>query len=398
MHPSRRCLLACALLALAATAGAQSAPAAPQSAPAGSQPPPRDPTDDPALHAAGKFTLPAAEGGQGKGASVDAPGSGPVPAQESGNPDSPWYLERGTSVRPALPTDDIPEVALLLARELRDGGIPGFFDGQFKSTADRFDELAALAAEPSMNHVLRVMAVMALQEAGTGEKVAAALEPLLLTPEREFGIDHDANINRVGTDDPRDVTLLQIADLSEHARFALAKDGQPEAVLAKIRIMDHYVDHDPKLLDPSYSSQESLKINYGRQVIFDIGYHYQQFDDYVHAREWFHKLCDNLPGMRETRWAHYNLACIAALSGHPEEALDELRAAYEAGFTDVGWLSQDGDLKSLRDRPDFQALVASMRNLDAPPEPPRRSLLDALRGEPPEDSGARLMPAGGGDH
>jgi len=286
----------------------------------------------------------------------------------SGNPDSPWYLERGTAVRQPGPLDEIPQVALELAAGLRDGGVPGFFDGQFKSTAGRFDELAAVAAEPRMQHVLRVMAVMALQEAGSGEQVASALAPLLLSPEQEFGIELQAWQERFAGDDPELVLAMRAADLSEHARFALAKDGQPEAVLAKIRIMDQYIHREMALLlDPSIPNNFSPGIDFKRQVIFDIGYHYQQFDDFERAAEWFLKLCNALPGMRETRWAHYNLACIAALTGKPEEALVHLRAAYAVGFTDVAWLIEDGDLKSLQDRPDFRALLDDMRQLPSVP-------------------------------
>ncbi len=315
------------------------------------------------------MVLQAAGSGPGL-AQVGAPASGaPGPsagAPGAGQPDSPWYLERGTTARQPGPLDEIPSVALELAAGLRDGGVPGFFDGQFKSTAGRFDELAAVAAEPSMQHVLRIMAVMAMQEAASGESLATALAPLLLSPEQEFGIELQAWNERFATDDPALVLAVRAADLSQHARFALAKDGQPDAVLEKIRVMEHYIHRDmAMLLDPSIPNDYSPTINFKRQVIFDIGYHYQQFDDFVHAGEWFHKLCDALPGMRETRWAHYNLACIAALSNRPEEALAHLRSAYAVGFTDVAWMLEDGDLASLRERPDFLAVVEDMRNLSA---------------------------------
>jgi hypothetical protein len=76
--------------------------------------------------------------------------------------------------------------------------------------------------------------------------------------------------------------------------------------------------------------------------------------------------------------AHYNLACIAALTGRPDEAVEHLRSAHAVGFTDVAWMEEDGDLASLRERADFRALAARMRNLpvDDPGEtsdPPGRS-------------------------
>ena len=155
---------------------------------------------------------------------------------------------------------------------------------------------------------------------------------------------------------------MQRADISEHARFALAKDGEPERVLEKIRELERNVTRQmPDILDPTVDSDRDFVLAWKRQVVFDIGYHYQQFDDFEHASEWFRKLTDALPGHRETRWAHYNLACIAALQGRPDEAMDHLKAAWAVGFADVSWMQEDGDLKSLRERPDFQALVQTMR-------------------------------------
>jgi hypothetical protein len=282
------------------------------------------------------------------------------------DPSSPWYLERGPSAVAESLEDRVQQTARDLSGLLRDGTVPGFYDGQFAVTRDRFDELALIASDSDMHHVLRVMAVMALQEAGSGEDVARVLSPLILPPEIEYGIEHNAFNNLLSVDDEDTVRRELMASLSQHARFALAKDGQPDAVLAKVELMEQsLVRLMPKLLDPSRDSY-SLSIRWGRQVIFDIGYHFQQFDDYAHAQEWFHKLTDNLAGMRETRWAHYNLACIAALTDRPEEAVEELRKAYAVGFTDVGWMQEDGDLASIRNRPAYKALLAEIRNLPVP--------------------------------
>ena len=291
---------------------------------------------------------------------------------------SPWYLQRGTAPRPAAPEDGIPGVAQDLARLLKDGGVPGFYDGQFQSVAGRFDELAELASDPDVHHVLRVMAVMALQEAGDGERVAAVLQPLLIRVQDELDTDRDQwRFIRSGDDDnPIVVRDRLAADLSLHARFALAKDGQPAAVLEKITALQQSIRRKlPLYLDPTASSDRSDDVRYGRQVMFNIGYHYQQFDDFEHASEWFHMLTDNLPGTVDTRWAHYNLACIAAITGHPDEAMDHLRQANAVGFTDSAWMAEDGDLKSLRDRPDFKLLLGAMRNEAPSPagsEPPSR--------------------------
>ena len=290
-------------------------------------------------------------------------------------PDSPWYQDRGTQPRPLPPGETRTDTALKLAALLHNGRVTGFYDGQFTSVKDRFDDLASIANDPDMGHVLRLVAVMALQEAGDGEPVRKALEPLLIPAHQEFEIELTSRTNPQVLDDDNGLRASMAAELSEHARFSLAKDGQPGAVLAKIREMDLSIHNDmDDLLNPSIDSdsrQARLKsVDDGRLTIFDIGYHYQQFDDFEHAREWFNKLCDSLPGHRDTQMAHYNLGCIDALTGHPEEAMEHLRQAHAVGFTNVEWLQEDGDLTSLRGRPDFAALVALMRN-QTPPEPPQ---------------------------
>ena len=50
-------------------------------------------------------------------------------------------------------------------------------------------------------------------------------------------------------------------------------------------------------------------------------------------------------------YARYNAACAAALSGQPERALDHLREAVKAGFTEFDYMFRDPDLAALRDDP-----------------------------------------------
>jgi tetratricopeptide (TPR) repeat protein len=53
----------------------------------------------------------------------------------------------------------------------------------------------------------------------------------------------------------------------------------------------------------------------------------------------------------------YNVACLLALEGSTDRALDELAAVLQAGFGDRDWMRRDPDLASLRDLPRFQALL-----------------------------------------
>lgn len=56
----------------------------------------------------------------------------------------------------------------------------------------------------------------------------------------------------------------------------------------------------------------------------------------------------------------YNLACIHALAGDTEDALDCLERAVAAGLTEKDWILNDGDLQVLHPQPRFQALVARL--------------------------------------
>ena len=61
----------------------------------------------------------------------------------------------------------------------------------------------------------------------------------------------------------------------------------------------------------------------------------------------------------------YNLACGYALLGRKDQALDRLREATEAGFSDVDQLEADPDLESIRDVPGFLDLVRKLCAFEA---------------------------------
>ncbi|HEY3399271.1 MAG TPA: tetratricopeptide repeat protein [Geothrix sp.] len=56
----------------------------------------------------------------------------------------------------------------------------------------------------------------------------------------------------------------------------------------------------------------------------------------------------------------YNLGCIHALAGDPEESLDCLERAVAGGLSQKDWFIHDGDLDSIRSHPRFQELLASL--------------------------------------
>ncbi len=54
----------------------------------------------------------------------------------------------------------------------------------------------------------------------------------------------------------------------------------------------------------------------------------------------------------------YNVACLYALEGEPDRAIDCLEDAFKVGFANPDWVDKDPDLDSLRALPRFQALLA----------------------------------------
>jgi len=55
--------------------------------------------------------------------------------------------------------------------------------------------------------------------------------------------------------------------------------------------------------------------------------------------------------------ARYNLACSLALAGCADEAMACLGEAFRLGYDDVAHMEVDPDLASIRERPEFRALV-----------------------------------------
>jgi len=60
-------------------------------------------------------------------------------------------------------------------------------------------------------------------------------------------------------------------------------------------------------------------------------------------------------------WGMYNLACYWALAGEREPAVDSLRRALALGFADM-MVSNDTDLDSLRDDPEFQKVITAIED------------------------------------
>jgi eukaryotic-like serine/threonine-protein kinase len=65
-------------------------------------------------------------------------------------------------------------------------------------------------------------------------------------------------------------------------------------------------------------------------------------------------------GDRFSVW--YSFACVAVAANHPEDALQYLREAIKRGYKDADGLTADDNLRSLRQNPHFQELVAGLKH------------------------------------
>lgn len=55
--------------------------------------------------------------------------------------------------------------------------------------------------------------------------------------------------------------------------------------------------------------------------------------------------------------AHYNLACAHSLKGEKKAAIDALKAAVDAGYSDFAHMEKDSDLDNIRDEPGYKSLL-----------------------------------------
>ncbi len=66
--------------------------------------------------------------------------------------------------------------------------------------------------------------------------------------------------------------------------------------------------------------------------------------------------------MPENPTAHYNLACSHALLGDARSALESLNHAVSLGYDEAEFMASDEDLASLRQTPEFRALIERIRS------------------------------------
>jgi tetratricopeptide (TPR) repeat protein len=92
-----------------------------------------------------------------------------------------------------------------------------------------------------------------------------------------------------------------------------------------------------------------------RDTLMYLGLAHAWLGQLAEAKERLSEAAVRFPG---DATVNYNLGCVEALGGDAEEAMYQLRMAFAADPGLVGHARDDEDLISLRDRPDFRALLA----------------------------------------
>jgi serine/threonine protein kinase/Flp pilus assembly protein TadD len=136
-------------------------------------------------------------------------------------------------------------------------------------------------------------------------------------------------------------------DFQSPALLALAYTGLgrgEEAVAARrraVRIIERHLEFNPDDVRAWYM---------GALVLCPLG-------ELERSREWVARARALEP---EDSGVLYNIACVYALLGETDEALDFLEKAIQNGFGHREWIEFDSDLDSLRTHPRFQALMSRM--------------------------------------
>ena len=258
-------------------------------------------------------------------------------------------------------------LATRLAGKVREGRVPGFYDGQFSDLwtidAQAAERILAYAHDDALHHVFRVVATMSLSETKRPE-LEKELADLVLDERDELEAARLSFFeSRIGA---AEIVRFRSFDLSRYARFSLAKARITAPILKLIAAIDQILAIRSNQAEMAQSvtadSEAWFRVEYLRGLLFESGYYFQQFDDYANAEKRYRELIKRFPTSRACENAYYNLACVCAIQGRRAEALDALRKAIRAGFTNASWLLEDGDLKSLRGDPEFNSLVEEARS------------------------------------
>ncbi len=138
--------------------------------------------------------------------------------------------------------------------------------------------------------------------------------------------------------DPDDYQALM---LRASALAGLGRRSDAEAVYrAGMLAAEHHLEAHPF---------DARALYFGANALSQLG-------DRERARKWAGRATELEP---EEPMVLYNVACVFALMGESDAAMDSLERSVTTGWAQRQWMEHDPDLASLRDHPRFKALVQS---------------------------------------
>jgi serine/threonine protein kinase/Tfp pilus assembly protein PilF len=106
------------------------------------------------------------------------------------------------------------------------------------------------------------------------------------------------------------------------------------------------------------AAKRAIAVNPGDSRALQMGaLALQSLGETAMSKEWADRAIEVDPNEISTL---YNVACLFAITGEPEKALDLLDRAVVLGWSRPEWLRQDPDLASLRDSPRYLRLISQM--------------------------------------
>jgi superkiller protein 3 len=138
-------------------------------------------------------------------------------------------------------------------------------------------------------------------------------------------------------------SFLKALDITPDDPEYLDLVGQTYTELGKYKIAEKYLRKSVRK-DPKYA-----------MAYYDLGILLTKFKTrHMQAIRCFMTAITLDPNMA---WAYYSVACLYALSGNKEQALNYLKQSLERGLSDKKHIESDPDMDSLREEKEFRGLM-----------------------------------------
>jgi non-specific serine/threonine protein kinase len=150
--------------------------------------------------------------------------------------------------------------------------------------------------------------------------------------------------------------LQRAADLLEEACRLQPEEYLPSSMLGLVyKEADRWADAESAGHSALELIRKHLELNPGDARALSFGATtLASLGERAEALAWADRAVDIDP---EEPSVIYNVACVYAIVGSTDEALDLLEQVIARGFGHRGWVEQDPDLRSLRDHPRFRKLL-----------------------------------------